>query len=125
MGERLLRCTDRMFAVIANGGRVGRAVRKVMPTIAVRLLGAPIVGRRIARFGTLVTPVLLRLDPAYPPVGEVDVKGAAHQRYGAEPGAIYLVRPDGHIGFRGAETDTEALRATLRVRFNTSAPARR
>ena len=206
VGERLLRVTDRMFAVIANGGRVGRAVRKVMPTIAVRLLGAPIVGRRIARFisetgiryresplsveahgaarigrhapragdrapdvifapsrrlsellhgarhtlllfaggstalidhystlaeevsarfGTLVKPVLLRLDPAYPPVGEVDVKGAAHQRYGAEPGAIYLVRPDGHIGFRGAETDTEALRATLRARFITPAPARR
>ena len=206
VGERLLRFTDRMFAVVAGGGRAGRAMRRVAPTLAVGLLGAPIVGRRLARFisetdiryrssplsveahgaarigghaphagdrapdvafaagrrllellhgakhtlllfagastalidhystlaeevtaryGSLVKPVLLRLDPSYPPVGEVDAAGAAHRRYGADPGAIYLVRPDGYIGFRGAETDTEALRATLRARFVAPEPARR
>jgi hypothetical protein len=51
----------------------------------------------------------------------VDRRGAAHHRYGAEQGAIYLVRPDGYIAFRGAGTDVEVLRATLRQRFITNA----
>jgi 2-polyprenyl-6-methoxyphenol hydroxylase-like FAD-dependent oxidoreductase len=206
VGAKLLKFTDRMFAVVAGGGRLGSVVRRVMPTIAARLLGAPIVGRRTgrfisetgiryrrsplsieahgaaridrgapragdrapdvalsptcrlagllhgaqhtlllfaggstalidhysalgdevsARYGALVKSVILRLDPAYPPIGEVDATGAAHRRYGADPGAIYLIRPDGHIGFRGAETDTEALRATLRARFITPESSRR
>jgi hypothetical protein len=70
-----------------------------------------------ARYGDLVRPVVLRLPNAQPPRGEVDEQGAAHERYGADPGAIYLVRPDGYIGFRGAETDTEVLRTSLRARF--------
>jgi hypothetical protein len=48
-----------------------------------------------------------------------------HERYGADPGAIFLVRPDGHIAFRGAATDTEALKATLRARFIVGDVARR
>jgi 2-polyprenyl-6-methoxyphenol hydroxylase-like FAD-dependent oxidoreductase len=198
VGEHLLRTTDRMFALLAGGGRLGLAVRRVMPALGVRMLGWPVIGRRIARFvsqagiryresplsteahgagrlprhaphagdrapdvelgagrrisdllrgphhtlllfgsrstalierftelaaevsaryGTLVRPVVLRLPNAQPPRGECDQRGAAHERYGADPGAIYLVRPDGYIGFRGAETDTEPLRATLKARF--------
>ncbi|HUQ45770.1 MAG TPA: FAD-dependent monooxygenase [Gemmatimonadaceae bacterium] len=198
VGARLLRVTDRMFAVLAGGGRMGRTLRRVIPALGVRIIGWPVVGRRIARFvsqtgiryrvspltteghgaarlprhaphagdrapdaelgpgrrisdllrgpqhtlllfgnrstalierfselaaevsaryGALVRPVLLRLPNAQPPRGEVDARGAAHDRYGAEAGAIYLVRPDGHIAFRGAETDTEPLRATLKARF--------
>jgi hypothetical protein len=70
-----------------------------------------------ARYGDLVRPVVIRLPNAQPPRGEVDDRGLAHDRYGADPGAIYLVRPDGYIGFRGAETDTEVLRTSLRLRF--------
>jgi hypothetical protein len=70
-----------------------------------------------ARYGALVRAVVVRLPGAQPPLGEVDEEGAAHDRYGADPGAIYLIRPDGYIGFRGAETDTETLRAALRARF--------
>ena len=198
VGEYLLKSTDRMFAVMAGGGRLGLAIRRVMPLLGVRLLGFPMVGRRLARFvsqtgiryrhstlsteahgaarlprhaphagdrapdvelahgrrisdllrgphhtlllfggrstalierftqlaadvgaryGELVHAVVVRLPGAQPPLGEVDAQGAAHQRYGADPGAIYLVRPDGYIGFRGAETDTETLRAALRARF--------
>jgi 2-polyprenyl-6-methoxyphenol hydroxylase-like FAD-dependent oxidoreductase len=198
VGELLLKSTDRMFAVLAGGGRMGLAIRRVAPALGIRLLGLPIVGRRIARFvsqtgikyresplsteahgagrlprhaphagdrapdvelgyrrhvsdllrgphhtlllfggrstalierfselarevtaryGDLVRPVVLRLPNAQPPRGEVDEQGAAHERYGADPGAIYLVRPDGYIGFRGAETDTEVLRTSLRARF--------
>jgi hypothetical protein len=198
VGEYLLNSTDRMFAVLAGGGRVNHAVRRIMPTLGIRVLGWPVIGRRIARFvsqtgiryrdsaltteahgaarlsrhapragdrapdavlgyerrisdllrgpqhtlllfggrstalierfselarevgaryGDLVKPVVLRLPNAQPPRGDVDDHGAAHERYGADPGAIYLVRPDGHIGFRGAETDTEVLRTSLRSRF--------
>jgi 2-polyprenyl-6-methoxyphenol hydroxylase-like FAD-dependent oxidoreductase len=202
VGETLLRVTDRFFAVAAGGGRVGRTVRQLLPTIAIRALQLPFVRKRIARFvsqtgiryrespvsveahgasrldstaphagdrapdvelapshwlaellhghrhtlllfggrstallerfatmrdeiearyGTLVRPVIVRLDPAHPAIGEVDRRGAAHHRYGAEQGAIYLVRPDGYIAFRGAGTDVEVLRATLRQRFIVSA----
>jgi 2-polyprenyl-6-methoxyphenol hydroxylase-like FAD-dependent oxidoreductase len=198
VGELLLKSTDRMFAVLAGGGRVGLAIRRFAPALGIRILGVPVIGKRIARFvsqtgiryrdsalsteahgtgrlprhaphagdrapdvelgyrhhvsdllrgphhslllfggrstalierfselarevaaryGDLVKPVVIRLPNAQPPRGEVDERGAAHDRYGADPGAIYLVRPDGYIGFRGAETDTEPLRAALRTRF--------
>lgn len=198
VGEFLLKTTDRMFAVLAGGGRLGLAIRRVAPALGVHMVGWPVLGRRLARivsqtgiryrdsalsteahgagrlprhaphagdrapdvqlgharrisdllrgpqhtlllfggrstalierfselarevgtrYGDLVRPVLLRLPNAQPPRGDVDEDGAAHDRYGADPGAIFLIRPDGHIGFRGSETDTEPLRAVLRARF--------
>jgi len=72
----------------------------------------------VSRYGSLVSPAIIRLDPAHPAIGEVDRRGVAHARYGAlQEGAIYLVRPDGYIEFRGAGTDVEVLRTTLRQRF--------
>jgi len=205
VGETLLRVTDRFFAIAVGGGRLGRFVRRLLPTIAVRALMVPVIRRRaarfvsqtgihyarsplseeahgaarlgahaphagdrapdvaldssrrladllhgpthtlvmfagastallerfsalseevIARFGRVVRPTIIRLDPAHPAIGEVDRERRAHERYGAGGGAIYLVRPDGHIAFRGAGTDVEALRATLRERFTPTMPAR-
>ncbi len=205
VGETLLRVTDRFFAIAVGGGRIGRIVRRVLPTFAVRLLALPVIRKRAARFvsqtgiryrgsalsvdahgavrlekhaphagdrapdvqldpsrrlvellhgpqhtlllfaahstallerfasmkdeiraryGELVHPVIVRLEPAHPAIGEVDRTAAAHERYGARAGAIYLVRPDGYIAFRGAGTDVEALRATLRQRFVVGAPGR-
>ena len=74
------------------------------------------------RYGALVHPVVVRLPGAQPPLGQLDERGAAHERYGADAGAIYLIRPDGHIGFRGAATDIEPLRAALRARFLVAKP---
>jgi 2-polyprenyl-6-methoxyphenol hydroxylase-like FAD-dependent oxidoreductase len=205
VGEKLLHFTDRFFALAVGGGRPGRLVRRLLPTIAVRVLQLPLIRKRITRFvsqtgiryrasplsveahgasrlgahaphagdrapdvelgpsrwlaellhgpqhtlllfagsstallerfasmsdeialryGALVKPVILRIDPAHPAIGEVDRRGAAHARYGAEQGAIYLVRPDGYVAFRGAGTDVETLRATLRQRFTVGAAAR-
>ena len=205
VGETLLHFTDRFFALAVGGGRLGRIVRRILPTFVVRMLQLPVLRKRIARFvsqtgiryrasalsveahgasrleghaphagdrapdvelapsrwlaellqgpqhtlllftagstallersatmrdeisgryGALVKPVILRLDPAHPAIGEVDRRGAAHARYGAAQGAIYLVRPDGYIAFRGAGTDVEALRATLRQRFTVSPAGR-
>jgi hypothetical protein len=40
-----------------------------------------------------------------------------HEKYGARHGALYLVRPDGYVGFRGTLDDAEALFADLHRRF--------
>jgi 2-polyprenyl-6-methoxyphenol hydroxylase-like FAD-dependent oxidoreductase len=194
VGEKLLSSTDRFFAVIAGSGRVRQAIRRIMPMLGIRLLAAPFIGPRIARFvsqtgiryrysaltseapgaahlgrgapragdrapdvniserrrlfelthgpqftlllfagdaallverfaalaveigahyGPLVKPVLLRHTASRIRFGEPDESAAAHRRYGAEQGAIYLIRPDGYISFRGAASDADALRATL------------
>ncbi len=198
VGAHLLNTTDRMFAVMAGGGRVGLAIRRVLPALGIWLLRLPVVGRRIARFvsqtgiryrhsalsteahgaarlpghaphagdrapdvvlagasrlsdlcrgpqhtlllfggrstalierlsalamqltgryGPLVHPVVLRLPGAQPPLGVLDAHGSAHERYGGDAGALYLIRPDSYIGFRGAATDIEPLRAALHARF--------
>jgi 2-polyprenyl-6-methoxyphenol hydroxylase-like FAD-dependent oxidoreductase len=50
VGTHLLDGTDRLFGAIAGGGSGRRLLRRVAPTLATRLLGAPVVGRRLARF---------------------------------------------------------------------------
>ena len=42
-----------------------------------------------------------------------DWDGGAHVLYEAEPGAIFLIRPDGYIGFRGGARHSEALQEHL------------
>jgi len=42
-----------------------------------------------------------------------DVEGALHRRYGATEGRMYLIRPDGYIGFRGDLSCFEALKTYL------------
>jgi 2-polyprenyl-6-methoxyphenol hydroxylase-like FAD-dependent oxidoreductase len=205
VGQKLLTSTDRFFAVLASGGPVRRFIRRLMPTIGIRLLTVPCIGPRIARFvsqtgiryrhsalsvdgpgaaqlgrgaprpgdrapdvklsahrrlfellhgpefrlllfagdaallverlaalaadiearyGRLVKTVLLRRTASPIRFGEIDESAAAHQRYGAQQGALYLIRPDGHIAFRGAPGDADALRATLALWLTHPAPAR-
>jgi hypothetical protein len=47
----------------------------------------------------------------------IDPDGGAHARYGAARGGMYLVRPDGYIGFRGTVADADALLADLQRRL--------
>lgn len=42
-----------------------------------------------------------------------DVDGAAHAAYGASAECLYLVRPDGHVGYRAQPIDEDRLRAAL------------
>jgi len=46
-----------------------------------------------------------------------DPDGALHRRYGATEGRIYLIRPDGYIGFRGESSDFEVLMNHLDLMF--------
>jgi hypothetical protein len=76
-----------------------------------------------ATYGALVKTVLLRHTASHIRFGEIDESAAAHRRYGAQQGAMYLIRPDGHIAFRGAPSDADALRATLARWITHPAPA--
>ena len=46
-----------------------------------------------------------------------DPAGALHERFGAEQPCLCLVRPDGHLGFRGAPPCLDSLQAHLRHVF--------
>ena len=43
----------------------------------------------------------------------LDPEGTMHQRYGAASECLYLVRPDGYVGFRSQPADAAALDAFL------------
>jgi hypothetical protein len=47
--------------------------------------------------------------------GEIllDPKGELHHRYGARNACLYVVRPDGYVGFRSQPPDPEALKSYL------------
>jgi hypothetical protein len=47
--------------------------------------------------------------------GEIllDPRGELHHRYGARSACLYVVRPDGYIGFRSQPPDGDALRSYL------------
>lgn len=67
--------------------------------------------------GTGAPPDLGALDPARVQVLTItaarDPGAALRRRYGAERGALVLVRPDGYIGFRGDLSAAEGLRRHL------------
>jgi len=52
----------------------------------------------------------------------VDESGEAHRKYGATNGALYLIRPDGYIGFKGGPSDQAALESDLAWRFTPVLP---
>ena len=47
----------------------------------------------------------------------LDASGALHERYGARSECVYLVRPDGYVGYRGQPADEERLFAYLATIF--------
>lgn len=63
-----------------------------------------------------------RLQSGPPAFGDPD--GAVHQAFGAAEPRVYLVRPDGHIGYRGPLADLDGLRSYLRGVFGERARAR-
>ncbi|MEO6877546.1 MAG: FAD-dependent monooxygenase, partial [Gemmatimonadaceae bacterium] len=67
--------------------------------------------------GRLVRVVGVSMSPANANRDAIDLSGEAHRKYGAKGGAIYLIRPDGYIGFRGGPFDNAALESDLAWRF--------
>jgi hypothetical protein len=59
-----------------------------------------------------------------PPYNSVifDVERQLHKTYGASSECLYLVRPDGYIGFRGQPALFEELDAYLQTVFKVAAP---
>ena len=71
------------------------------------------------QFGDLITGYLIAHEVARPDDSVLaattlaDPGGAAHRVYGVEAETLFLVRPDGYIGFRSQPADAEALAAYL------------
>jgi 2-polyprenyl-6-methoxyphenol hydroxylase-like FAD-dependent oxidoreductase len=73
-----------------------------------------IAGRARARFGDLLRAVMIVPGERVPPElqGEevvLDRHSVAHRRWGAGAECIYVVRPDGYVGFRSQPPDAERL----------------
>jgi len=71
-----------------------------------------------ARHGQVVTPYIIiprREAPVMLGARRTipDPLGAAHARYGAASECLYIIRPDGHVGFRSQPADAAALDAWL------------
>jgi 2-polyprenyl-6-methoxyphenol hydroxylase-like FAD-dependent oxidoreductase len=76
----------------------------------------------VARWGQLVRPIVIVYGDKTPPelqaaaaTGRVwlDPEGKVHARYGAGSECVYLVRPDGYVGFRSQPADQAALERSL------------
>jgi 2-polyprenyl-6-methoxyphenol hydroxylase-like FAD-dependent oxidoreductase len=74
------------------------------------------------QYGALVHPVILGTVDLPGRGTHLDGAGRAHSRFGARQGAIYLVRPDGHVGYRGLVDDSVGLSLALSTRFIPPAP---
>jgi 2-polyprenyl-6-methoxyphenol hydroxylase-like FAD-dependent oxidoreductase len=72
-----------------------------------------LAGELTRTHGSLLSAVVLTRTPGAAGYRRQDETGATHQRYGAVQGAIYLVRPDGYIAFRGGAFDGDDLRSSL------------
>ena len=60
----------------------------------------------LQEFGHLINAHFVLTDLAVAELIEggsvlMDREGSAHEKYGAKAACFYLVRPDGHVGFRG------------------------
>jgi len=80
---------------------------------------APLAARIAEKYGSLVNLFIVvdgseRVQDL--PRGSAcvgDAEGALHRRYGAEPGCLYLIRPDGYIGYRHRRASLDALEEYL------------
>lgn len=79
------------------------------------------------RYSSLIEPVLIvqakRVPEGLSGIRHrviLDADGALHRRYGAKPESLYLLRPDGYIGYRSQPADRYKLAAYLQRIFWTA-----
>jgi 2-polyprenyl-6-methoxyphenol hydroxylase-like FAD-dependent oxidoreductase len=88
-------------------GQQNRAERRILHELAAGVA---------ARYGSRIEPhVVLHGEDAKPEAGQawLDPNGALHRRYGAVQPCLYLIRPDGYVGYRSPTLETEALDSYL------------
>lgn len=83
------------------------------------------VAERIERaYPELVTARVVSAErPADDAVVLGDPDRSAHRRYGVGRAAAFVVRPDGHVAYRGRPVDADALLADLAARLPGASPA--
>ncbi len=90
--------------ITTDGERLGE-LRKLVAQVA-------------ERHGDLIRPLLVAGRPAKPDEQTVcDLWMRAIWRYGARHDCLYLIRPDGYVGFRSQPADLEALQSYLEQAF--------
>ncbi|GAA5073699.1 FAD-dependent monooxygenase [Thermocatellispora tengchongensis] len=67
------------------------------------------------RYGSRLAARVVRVIGKGGAGGLADPDGVLHRRYDAEAGTVYVVRPDGHVGYRGR--DLEGAEADLAARL--------
>ncbi|HEU5198041.1 MAG TPA: FAD-dependent monooxygenase [Ktedonobacterales bacterium] len=76
-----------------------------------------------ARYGSLITKSIVSAGASVPEVTQtsaaplLDPELALHRAYAASPECLYLVRPDGYIGFRSYPADEASLNEYLKKLF--------
>lgn len=108
----LFRTTQFRLLVFQGSRRPGAAAQLVEAVRNISALG-----------GGLILPIVITTDDAVSdgnPDGIValsDPASALHATYGAERACLYLIRPDGYVGYRAPLADQESLHAYLRDNF--------
>lgn len=95
----LLRGTHHTLLLVPGSGVPGRAVFSALEQLAAMVTDA--YGTHVRSFLLLPPDTAERASNDGPAVVIHDPEGALNRRYGASGGRIYLIRPDGYIGFRG------------------------
>jgi hypothetical protein len=95
-----------LFEGTSRAADEGRAAKAVAALVRER-------GRERIRCCLVNHPEASLGDPNWDGPRLVDSDGAAHRRYGARSACLYLVRPDGYIGYRSQPPDADKLAAYL------------
>jgi hypothetical protein len=108
----LLRTTQFRLLIFQGSRRPGAAAQLVEAAQDISAVG-----------DGLILPIVITTNEASPVasadgiVALSDPAGALHATYGAEAACLYLVRPDGYVGYRAPLADQESLHAYLKDNF--------
>lgn len=119
----VFRGTEHVLLLFA-GARPDESTYRRLTAISERVAAQPGVPIRIHPVVHTDTPPSIRADdPTWSDELILDPTGEAHHRYGARADCLYLIRPDGYVGFRAQPARPDGLVEHLRSFFTGRYPA--